>query len=101
MSDETAEQSAEVEPEAVAASGAGGAPKVKRRSSKRKDVFAEGPIPVGAKGPSVERLQRRLSRAVTGVYDRSTANAVRLFQRSHGLRETGSVDAATRRELGV
>ncbi|HEY6874640.1 MAG TPA: AAA family ATPase [Geobacteraceae bacterium] len=55
----------------------------------------------GMRGPNVRKLQALLLEAgcravqANGVYDRATVNAVRAFQASHGLRETGITAPAT------
>jgi lipoprotein-anchoring transpeptidase ErfK/SrfK len=55
----------------------------------------------GSRGPSVRELERRLAElrmALPGVddrYDLETYQAVLAFQKLHGLRATGRVDAAT------
>ena len=53
----------------------------------------------GDRGQAVRTVQQRLGIAADGVYGTATARAVRRFQRAHGLRITGRVDAATRRAL--
>jgi peptidoglycan hydrolase-like protein with peptidoglycan-binding domain len=59
----------------------------------------------GAEGIRVRELQQRLSQlawlpeTTTGVYDATTAAAVKGFQGKHGLHRTGVVDARTWRQL--
>lgn len=53
----------------------------------------------GDRGAAVRSVQLRLGLPADGVYGKATARAVRRFQRRHGLRVTGRVDAATRRKL--
>lgn len=68
-----------------------------------------GPLPLaeGSEGPAVAALRQRLARTddlADGSGDRfdaDTAEAVRHFQRRHGLELTGQVDATTRRALDV
>lgn len=49
----------------------------------------------GSIGPYVVATQLRLGLPVEGVYGPDTAHAVAVFQRSHALPATGTVDAAT------
>jgi D-alanyl-D-alanine carboxypeptidase (penicillin-binding protein 5/6) len=68
-----------------------------------------GPLAAGAVGELVADLQRTLNArlpaeaaiSVDGDFGPGTANAVRRFQKAAGLPETGSVDEATWRALGV
>ena len=54
---------------------------------------------VGATGPDVRNVQKRLHKPVTGHYTEQLARAVANFQRNHRLRATGVVDAKTWRVL--
>jgi len=64
---------------------------------------------VGASGPVVLTLRRRLESSgdlpagapKSSKYDRTLANAVRVFQERHGLVSDGSVGTATREALNV
>ena len=61
-------------------------------------------LSIGASGPIVGAVQRRLtwtglSLADTSVFDAATLNAVRKFQAKQGLRVSGRVDLATYRGL--
>ena len=55
----------------------------------------------GAKGPKVKKLQDLLQKAgcvdlkVSGIYDEATSTAIRGFQASHGVRETGVIGPLT------
>jgi len=55
----------------------------------------------GAKGPKVKKLQDLLQKAgcvdlkVSGIYDEATSKAIRGFQISHGVRETGVIGPLT------
>jgi len=59
----------------------------------------------GADGSEVRRVQRRLTslkftdHAIDGMYDKKTAEAVRLFQRASDLPATGGADRATQEAL--
>ena len=60
------------------------------------------PLQQDSTGPDVIALQRLLNSAgpnrlltVDGVFDKNTTDAVTAFQQSHGLPQTGNVDAAT------
>lgn len=55
----------------------------------------------GDSGEAVSHLQAVLQVAVTGKYDRATANAVRRYQASTGGHPTGRVDSVTFRALGL
>jgi len=78
------------------------APKGKKpRKLKVVDAFANGAIPAGATGPSVDRLRAQLGMPGAGPLDRRVSNAVRAWQASNGLTPTGRVDAVTRRSMGV
>ncbi|OEJ93209.1 peptidoglycan-binding protein [Streptomyces thermolilacinus] len=62
------------------------------------------PAAPGGRGPQVEAVQDLLQRAghpadITGVYTAATRQAVRDFQRRHGLPATGAVDEDTWRAL--
>ena len=65
------------------------------------DAFANGAIPAGATGPSVDRLRAQLGMPGSGPLDRRVSNAVRSWQASNGFTPTGRVDAVTRRAMGV
>ena len=60
---------------------------------------------IGDEGEKVTFIQQRLQeleyldRAPTGVYDEETAEAVKKFQRQHGLLQTGQVEETTMRLL--
>lgn len=60
---------------------------------------------VGSRGPQVTILQQNLTRlryfygVPTGVFDRSTEDAVRRFQQDYRLPVTGNVDPATSRAI--
>lgn len=68
-----------------------------------------GPCPtlkLGNRGSAVAFVQnllrqRRYPVRVDGGYDQKTRNAVLAFQRNHNLSQTGNVDAATWRALGI
>ncbi len=62
---------------------------------------AAAPLKPGSRGSAVEAVQQRLGIPADGVYGRGTARAVRRYQRSHGLRVTGRVNAQTKRALGI
>lgn len=53
----------------------------------------------GDRGPAVKRVQRKLRRAVDGVFGRGTERAVKRFQRRKGLEPNGRVGPSTRRAL--
>lgn len=53
----------------------------------------------GDRGKAVKVVQRALGIPADGIYGRATARAVRRFQRAHGLRVTGRVNAETREAL--
>ncbi|QQS53337.1 MAG: L,D-transpeptidase family protein [Candidatus Competibacteraceae bacterium] len=66
----------------------------------------------GVRGSQVERLRARLQAsgdlpagqeqsAKNGAYDKSVAEALRRFQKRHGLKETGTVNTATLAALNV
>lgn len=61
----------------------------------------------GSRGEAVKRVQQRLKDwgyykgSVDGVYGWRTANAVKVFQRKHGLKADGIVGKATANALGV
>ena len=60
-----------------------------------------------ADAPDYAEIQRRLKEwgyydgEITGVNDRNTQQAIKYFQRTHGIAETGSVDYATASAIGV
>ena len=60
-----------------------------------------------ANAPNYSEIQRRLKDwgyydgAITGVNDWNTQQAIKYFQRTHGLEETGTVDYATAAAIGV
>lgn len=62
-------------------------------------------LSTGMSGSSVTELQNNLveagyfARTVDGAYGSSTAAAVKLFQKDHGLRVTGIADDATQRRI--
>lgn len=58
------------------------------------------PLKAGDSGPDVEVVQRKLGMVVTGVYDDTTASAVRGAQRQVGLEPTGVVYPSTAEALG-
>ena len=71
-----------------------------------------GGLAQGAQGPQVRNLRARLQASgdlagdATGqngsaVFDKAVADAVRRFQKRHGLAETGTVNAATQAALNV
>lgn len=47
------------------------------------------------KGSHLDRIQRKLGVAVSGVYDRATEVAVTRWQRSHRMETTGRIDLGT------
>jgi hypothetical protein len=49
----------------------------------------------GDRGPAVAKVQRKLHLHADGVFGRMTERRLKRFQRRHGLRVTGVVDAAT------
>ena len=62
--------------------------------------------PVQAGGADVERAQQALKQMghdpgpIDGVMGAQTAAAIRAYQKAHGLRVTGQLDAATTAKLG-
>lgn len=68
-----------------------------------------GTLSTGAQGASVRNLRARLhasgdladSEIGKTVYDKTLADAVRRFQKRHGLKETGTVNGATRAALNI
>ena len=64
-----------------------------------------GMLRVGDRGNEVTELQQKLIELeylegeATGIYDEATAEAVRWFQRAHGLLVTGTADRVTRKLL--
>ncbi len=64
-------------------------------------VPAAGRLMIGARGDDVKQLQSALAQggfavgAIDGIYGNQTAAAVRLFQASRGLPQTGMADDAT------
>lgn len=65
-------------------------------------------LKLGARGPRVQALRARLQasgdlsdNSSEAVFDQTVAEAVRRFQRRHGLSETGVVNAATQTALNV
>lgn len=58
-------------------------------------------IGYGARGVVVQRIQRKLRVRADGYYGPVTRARVTAFQKRYHLRVTGTVDAATRRRLGV
>lgn len=79
-------------------------PKRAKRARKAKPEslkYFSGPIPSGARGEVVGRLQERLGVPKTLVLDRATSSAVRRLQKAHRLPQTGRVDARVRSILGV
>ncbi len=72
-------------------------------------MVASSGLASGAQGPQVRALRTRLQAsgdlsggdADKGGYDKAVADAVRRFQKRHGLPETGAVNAATQAALNV
>ncbi len=62
-------------------------------------VGAGAALGPGSTGAAVKALQRALELTADGHFGPATVRAVRRFQRRHGLRITGRVDAATRAAL--
>lgn len=62
---------------------------------------ASAALKPGSRGAAVRAVQQRLGLSADGIYGRATAHAVRRYQRSHGLRVTGRVNAETKRALGL
>ena len=58
-------------------------------------------LSVGASGPAVKQVQRKLGVSATGYYGPLTRRAVKRFQRSHGLVADGIAGPATLRALGI
>lgn len=58
------------------------------------------PLAPGDTGRDVEVVQRKLALRVTGVFDESTAIALRGAQRALGVAETGVVDEETAERFG-
>lgn len=62
---------------------------------------------VSALGPNITEIQTRLKDwgyydgEITGVLDWETQQAVKYFQRTHGINETGTIDYATASAIGV
>lgn len=54
------------------------------------------PKAYGASGNVVRWVQFQLEIDVTGEYDHETVDAVKAFQKKHGLNQTGIVDKLTR-----
>ena len=50
----------------------------------------------GSSGNVVRWIQFQLNIEVTGEYDHNTVEAVKSFQKAHGLNQTGIVDKLTR-----
>jgi peptidoglycan hydrolase-like protein with peptidoglycan-binding domain len=85
----------------------------KSREPKAKDgpEAPGGPVSnqlaLGARGDDVKKLQLALGQRgfpvgdVDGIYGNQTANAVRAFQASQGLSQTGTGDGATLRAIGA
>ncbi len=65
------------------------------------DPWATGPIPTGAKGPTVAKARRALGIPNGDKYDTALRLAVRRFQRQADLPPTGRLDEHTRALLGV
>jgi len=61
----------------------------------------------GSTGTKVKEVQQRLkdwgyyTGAVDGKYGQKTIDAVKYFQRKHGLSQTGTVNSATAEKLGI
>lgn len=74
-----------------------------------KDFYApdNSSITVSALGPNITEVQRRLkdwgyyNGQITGQLDWETQEAIRYFQRVHGITESGTIDAATANAIGV
>lgn len=64
-------------------------------------------ITVSAMGPNITEIQRRLkdwgyyNGAINGQLDWETQEAIKYFQRVHGIKETGKIDYATASAIGV
>src|SRR3954451_2439590 len=58
-------------------------------------------ISTGSHGPAVVTLQRAVKATPDGDFGPLTAKAVATWQRKHGLRQTGAVDAATWKKLPI
>jgi N-acetylmuramoyl-L-alanine amidase len=58
-------------------------------------------IKIGSKGDEVKTLQRRLNLAMDGIFGKLTEEAVREFQKLHGLIADGIVGTQTWQALGV
>ncbi|MGI6664129.1 MAG: peptidoglycan-binding protein [Christensenellaceae bacterium] len=68
------------------------------------DAAKEYSVSIGYEGVDVEELQKRLQalgylKTVTGEYGIFTESAVKEFQKSNGLEETGAIDRNTREML--
>ena len=69
--------------------------------------FKSSVLEVSAYAPDMYEVQRRLKDwgyydgAINGTNDYATQQAVRYFQRVHGIAETGEVDYATAQAIGV
>jgi peptidoglycan hydrolase-like protein with peptidoglycan-binding domain len=85
---------------AAAAARAAAAPKRDHAASKQQHHVAAATA-AGVKPAGVRGLQRALKLAPDGVFGRQTAQAVRAFQRQHGLKADGVVGPSTWAALGV
>jgi peptidoglycan hydrolase-like protein with peptidoglycan-binding domain len=78
-----------------------------KKTAAKKTAAAPEPVAVAAKAPlhhtmaegsnrgPVAEVQAALGLPTTGVFDHSTAKAVRAFQGEHGIKPSGIVDQAT------
>ena len=61
----------------------------------------------GSRGPAVQELQRKLislgyiTEGIDGIFGANTDQAVRQFQKAHGLKVDGIVGPATKKALGI
>ena len=77
----------------------------KSSSSKSSSSSSDGTCKPGDKGSAVKKVQQRLKKlgylsgSVDGDYGNGTKSAVKAFQKRNGLKQTGTVNAATLKKL--